>query len=69
MGKRGMKPGADLTGQTFGQLTVVERCDYSGNGAIWRCRCRCGMLKDVRATQLRNGNVKSCGCLMREAGR
>lgn len=55
----------DLTGQEFGLLTVIERCDYSINGAVWRCRCRCGMLKDAKATQLRNGNVRSCGCLLR----
>ena len=53
----------DLLGQTFGRLTVIERCDYSQSGAIWRCRCRCGMLKDVRGTALRNGQVRSCGCL------
>lgn len=59
------RPGEDLTGRTFDRLTVIERCDYSITGAIWRCRCRCGMLKDVRATHLRNGNVRSCGCLMK----
>lgn len=52
----------DLTGQTFGWLTVIEKCDYSMHGALWRCRCRCGNLTDARASALRNGKRISCGC-------
>lgn len=55
----------DLKGQTFGLLKVVDRSYASINGAMWICRCKCGKLKVVRATQLRNQSVKSCGCLKR----
>lgn len=54
----------DLKGRTFGMLRVVQRSPNSSYGALWYCRCRCGRLKEVRATALKNGNVKSCGCLM-----
>lgn len=32
----------DLTGQTFGKLTVIERAgsDKHGN-ALWKCQCNC----------------------------
>jgi len=58
----------DLTGQTFGRLKVIE---YAGNNkecrALWLCVC----LNDgneivVLGKLLRNGHVKSCGCLHRE---
>jgi hypothetical protein len=40
----------DLTGKTFGVLTVVERTssDRAGN-AMWICKCKCGNTKAVRA--------------------
>lgn len=60
--KREQAPCEDLAGQTFGYLTVIERCDYSMCGAVWRCRCACGTLTDARATALRNGKRISCGC-------
>jgi len=55
----------DITGQTFGRLTVTslsEKRDDSG-GAIWNCRCECGNTKQVRGNSLKRGLVKSCGCL------
>lgn len=33
---------------------------------LWRCRCVCGNETLVRATDLRNKNIKSCGCKSRE---
>lgn len=56
----------DLTGQIFGRLTVTS-LDSINPGAIWKCRCICGRDKLARACQLKNGNVRSCGCLQREA--
>lgn len=56
-------PREDLTGRIFGRLTVIERCDYSMCGTIWRCRCACGNEAEVKATRLRAGTTKSCGCL------
>ena len=53
----------DLTGQTFGQLTVLERAKNSKDGKVrWRCRClRCGNECIVRADHLKGGQQK-CGC-------
>ena len=57
----------DLTGQRFGKLTVIERCeDYvfcSGRKRPqWLCLCDCGNYKKVPAHYLRNGHTTSCGC-------
>lgn len=64
----------DLTGKRFGKLTVIE---YIGivkdknnvNRQIWRCKCDCGNEKIVKSNYLKNGNVKSCGCLKSKCGR
>lgn len=54
----------DLTGQTFGRWTVIERANHPGNATRWRCRCDCGTVKTVLSDSLVNGRSKSCGCLM-----
>ena len=53
----------DLTGQRFGRLTVMKRVGTADRKAIWRCRCDCGKKTDVRSSDLKSGNTKSCGCL------
>lgn len=61
----------DLTGQQFGRLTVIARAENNAQGsAQWLCKCSCGNpeYKIVRSTHLISGSVKSCGCLMKEAG-
>lgn len=60
-------PAINLVGQVFGRLTVLERAPKvdSSNNARWLCRCVCGNLHEVSAPWLRNGDVKSCGCLRR----
>lgn len=58
----------DLTGQRFGRL-VVEAFSHSNNGAYWRCICDCGTPQTTRATLLRNGTVRSCGCGARYAAK
>lgn len=57
----------DLTGQTFGRLTVIERAENTKDGrARWLCRCECGNFCTVTAKLLLNGSVKSCGCLIHD---
>lgn len=52
----------DLAGQTFGLLTVVSRLPNDTFGAVyWRCTCRCGQGKAVRASTLRDGRFFTCG--------
>ena len=58
----------DLTGQRFGRLTVVERSGSIDSFAAWKCRCDCGNEVVVTSSQLRQGLVKSCGCLQRQKG-
>lgn len=54
----------DITGQTFNFLTVIERLENSEKGrARWRCLCVCGNYTIVTTGNLKNGAVKSCGCL------
>ena len=53
----------DITGQCFGRLTVMKRVGTIERRPIWRCRCDCGRKTDVRSSDLKSGNTKSCGCL------
>ena len=57
----------DLTGKLFGRLTVVQRSQNVGECVAWLCKCKCGNYHVVTGANLRQGNVKSCGCLRIEA--
>lgn len=53
----------DLTGQIFGNLTVV-RFSHRNNYTFWVCICKCdGKETIVRAGDLRSAHTTSCGCL------
>lgn len=61
----------DLTGMKFGRLTVLGRADdrQDRDGrwkAYWECLCECGRTKIARGDSLKDGNVRSCGCLAEE---
>lgn len=57
----------DLTGQQFGQLSVVKRIGSSADRqAIWECRCACGNVIGVKAGNLRSGHTHSCGCYAKQ---
>lgn len=59
-----MAPRARLQlGERFGRLVVIAPGGFSGR---WLCRCDCGSQVTVVASRLRDGEVKSCGCLRRE---
>lgn len=47
---------------TYGNLLVVSKGKIDKRGATWNCKCLCGTVKEVLATNLRNGSTKSCGC-------
>lgn len=55
---------ADLTGQRFGSLTVIEESPERKNGAVcWLCKCDCGKItKPIRNDALKSGEIVSCGC-------
>lgn len=47
----------DIKGLTFGDWTVLE---YAGS-SMWKCRCSCGVIRNVKSESLINGASKSCG--------
>lgn len=53
-------------GNTYGRLTVIEKSESKNNRAQWLCQCECGNQIVVSGKLLRNGHVKSCGCLKKE---
>lgn len=53
----------DMIGEKFGRLTVISESPIKKNGAYWICECECGNETTVKATRLRSGKTKSCGCL------
>lgn len=58
-------PSVDLTGQTFGQWTVLEFVGRLGKDSaqIWKCRCSCGKILDIRKGSLTSGQTTRCfGC-------
>lgn len=61
-------PTANLVGQAFGRLVVVEIAESSPRGKTrWKCRCECGSFSVVWASSLKGGRTLSCGCLRRDA--
>lgn len=56
----------DLTGQTFGRLTVERYAGRIQHRPTWQCMCSCGTRTLVRSTDLITGHKKSCGCLYRD---
>lgn len=63
----------DLTGQQFGRLIVLERCENytlpSGKQKVmYLCKCTCAEEKilKVTATHLKSGHTTSCGCIQKE---
>lgn len=54
----------DITGQQFGELTVISFDGKDKRGeATWKCKCSCGNITTVTGHKLRSGWTKSCGCL------
>ena len=60
----------DITGQTFGRLTVLELTDKKDNDNrwVWKCVCSCENRTIVYTSmhKLKSKNTKSCGCLQKE---
>jgi hypothetical protein len=62
----------DLTGQTFGRLTIIKRVEKpdnrKGRDIYWLCGCNCGSGKKITVTTsaIKSGNTLSCGCIKKE---
>lgn len=56
----------DEAGKKYGRLQVVKRDPKAkkGSPAKWLCLCDCGGQTSVRGSCLRNGEIRSCGCLV-----
>jgi len=62
----------DEIGKKYGKLTVIERAEnYKNGSAQWYCICDCGNINKikVRASSLRSGHTKSCGCISVETAK
>lgn len=59
----------DISGQKYGRLTVIRPLGASigkNKGYVFECVCDCGSIINVSSNSLREGNTKSCGCLVSE---
>ncbi len=58
----------DITGQRWGRLVAVKFVGYTTveqtgkRRAVWLWKCDCGNEKEIPATYVKHGNVRSCGC-------
>ena len=61
----------DLTNQHFGRLTVLGDVGKrtSRGRVLWHCLCECGRVTFVQRDHLKNGRIRSCGCLNDEKKR
>ena len=65
--KRGANTFKGMTGQRFGRLSVICQSESTREWkACWECRCDCGVIKNIRGSDLRSGLTRSCGCLRDE---
>ena len=59
-----------LKNKRFGRWFVLGFVKTDGQrGAIWRCKCDCGTIRNVRGGSLMAGRSKSCGCLRDDVSR
>ena len=57
----------DLTGERFGNLTVLEKADGLQNRYYtWLCRCDCGNEIVVNTKNLTAHRITHCGCRAKE---
>jgi len=61
-----MRP-VDILGQKFGKLTAIKRLESRNGNYDWLFECECGSEKIASVNNVKNGNVRSCGCLVKEA--
>ncbi len=62
MPKKYQKPEVSL-GKIYGKLTILSIvCRDSRGQAIVKCKCKCGITKEIRLASIKVGKTKSCGC-------
>lgn len=64
--KKSKKPD-EIVGKKFERLLVLEKTEeVRSNSPLYICLCDCGNKKTIRRSDIRDGSVKSCGCLAKE---
>lgn len=53
----------DISGMKSGSLTAIKRVENRGLETMYECLCECGNTHIARASSIKSGMVKSCGCL------
>jgi hypothetical protein len=57
----------DITNHKYNRLTALYPTVQDKKGSYkWMCKCDCGTEKEIGITRIKNGNTKSCGCLVKE---
>lgn len=56
-------PLKDWVGKRFGRLTILSYAGKEKGFHMWRCRCDCGNIAEVRQSNLQRGWTTSCGCM------
>jgi hypothetical protein len=57
----------DLSGLRFGKLVVIAYVGTKSRHSTWLCKCDCGKEVSFNEQSLKNGKVKSCGCLWKKS--
>lgn len=53
----------DMTGQVYGNLTVIKRSGSVDGSTTWLCKCICGNDRIVQRANLLYEKTISCGCI------
>lgn len=56
----------NLKNKKFTRLKVISRSKNIGRDVVWKCKCDCGNLCEVRSRALVHNRTRSCGCLHRD---
>ncbi len=56
----------NLEGQRFGKLLAARKSHKTNNNWHWECLCDCGNTSTPVGFSLTNGDVKSCGCIVKD---
>jgi len=53
----------------FNKLTFIKEAGSKNGNKLWLCTCSCGKETVARATRIRSGKTKSCGCFISESNK
>lgn len=60
----------DLTQKTFSRLHVLHIDPVASQRPTrWICQCECGTIKSIDGKSMKQGRIRSCGCLISELTR